>query len=117
MSDFNSVLYRVLGERIKARREELGLSQKELSEKILTLGRASISNIEKGRQYPPLSTVYEMCRVLDIDVQRILPTYSEIESKVNSSPETEEIEKYIGTLNLDEKTLLQIREAFKKTNK
>lgn len=117
MVDFNSVLYRVLGEKIKERREELGLSQKELSDKILKLGRTSISNIEKGRQYPPLSTIYELCRALDIDIQRILPTYSEVEAEANKSPETEKIEKYFSVLNLDEKTLQQVREAFKKNKK
>lgn len=114
MADFNSVLYRVLGEKIKERREELGLSQQELSDKILKLGRTSISNIEKGRQFPPLSTIYELCRALDIDVQRILPTYSEVEAEANSSPENDKIEKYFNTLNLDQKTMDQLRKALKK---
>ncbi|WP_026990143.1 helix-turn-helix domain-containing protein [Flavobacterium subsaxonicum] len=117
MLDFNSVLYQVLGQRIKERRVEQGLSQMEFSDRIPSLGRTSISNIEKGRQYPPLSTIYEICLALDIDIQSILPTYAEIESVINFSPENEKIERYISTQNLDEKTLAQIREVFKKNKK
>lgn len=117
MSGFNSVLYQILGQKIKDRRVEKGLSQIEFSNKIKSIGRTSISNIEKGRQFPPLSTIYEICKVLDIDIQSILPTNAEIESKINFSPENDKIERYITNQNLDEITLAQIKDAFKKITK
>lgn len=52
MKNFNSILYQILGNRIKTRREELNMNQIELGEKA-NIGRTSISNIEQGRQKPP----------------------------------------------------------------
>lgn len=84
MASFNTILYQIVGERIKKRRESIGLNQNDLSEKI-NIGRSSISNIEKGRQQPPLHTLFEICKVLDMDVQTILPTYAEVQEKVSSN--------------------------------
>ncbi len=84
MASFNTILYQIVGERIKKRRESIGLNQNDLSEKI-NIGRSSISNIEKGRQQPPLHTLFEICKVLDMDVQTILPTYAEVQEKVSNN--------------------------------
>ncbi|WP_298117561.1 helix-turn-helix transcriptional regulator [Flavobacterium sp.] len=84
MASFNTILYQIVGERIKKRRESIGLNQNDLSEKI-NIGRSSISNIEKGRQQPTLHTLFEICKVLDMDVQTILPTYAEVQEKTSSN--------------------------------
>lgn len=82
MPNFNSVLYQILGSRLKARREELGINQFDLGEKA-GIGRTSISNIEQGRQKPPLSIIYKICNELNVDVHVILPTHSEIEEVIH----------------------------------
>ena len=114
MVDFNSALYKILGAKIKVRREELQLSQSELSDKISGLGRTSISNIEKGRQQPPLHTVYQICQALDFDIQNILPTYSQILKEVKSYSSNEiEIEKYFNNSDIDESLLEEIKNLIK----
>lgn len=82
MYSFNSVLSLMVGEKIKLRREVFGISQSQLADKI-NIGRSSISNIEKGRQLPPLSLMYHICNQLNVDIQSIMPTYSEIAEKLN----------------------------------
>jgi len=53
-----------VGERIKQRRLELGLSQDELAKKVGYKSRSSINKIELSRNLP-LKKVAEMARVLD----------------------------------------------------
>ena len=75
MSSFNSVLYSILGQRIKDRREELGFSQHQLAENvsnIYPIKRSSISNIERGKQQPPLHIIYEICKAIRLDVQNYI---------------------------------------------
>ena len=112
MENFNKILYRIIGERISHRRKELGLTQKELSEKTATIGRSSISNIEKGNQQPALHTLYTICSILDIDVQRILPTYKDVMSKSNTKHE--EIFKLLLSSDTDEITRNAIKELMSK---
>lgn len=100
MESFNSILYEILGERIKSKREELNLNQNDLSEKI-NIGRTSISNIEKGRQQPPLHILYEICNALNIDIHTILPTYSDIQNKIDTE-KPNIFEKYLDDFNVNE---------------
>ena len=83
MQDFKSILYKIIGDRIKSKRKELGLSQDDLS-KHLNLGRSSISNIEIGRHQIPLSVLYELSILLKINVHNLLPTYEEVVELLNS---------------------------------
>lgn len=118
MSDFNSVLYSILGRRLKDQREDLGLSQLEVSQKIsenYPLKRSSISNIENGRQQAPIHILYEYCRVLNIDVQTILPTYAEVKSLIKVSEP--KIDKFINSMEIDDKLRAQINSAINKTKK
>lgn len=115
MLDFSSALYKILGERIKVRREELGYSQSDIANAITKLKRASISNIEKGKQHPPLDTIYKLCEALKVDVQSILPTYSEVHKIVeNENSKSLKIEKLISTFDIDDSTLEQIKKLIKK---
>ena len=112
MEDFNKILYRIIGERVSQRRKELGLTQKELSKKTASIGRSSISNIEKGNQQPGLHTLYIICSTLDVDVQRILPTYNEVVSKSNSKQH--EMFKLLESTDTDELTKNAIKELMSK---
>jgi transcriptional regulator with XRE-family HTH domain len=99
MEDFKIVLYQILGERIKLRRAELGLSQEYLAKEV-NLGRTSISNIESGKHQVPLSTLYLLSKVLDIDIHLMLPTYMEIAEKVETL-NTDDIDEYVKKENLN----------------
>jgi len=75
--DFKTALNQLVGSRIKKKRMQLDLSQDELSSKI-GLARASISNIEVGRQQPTLTTLYDISQIFETDVHFLLPTYTEV---------------------------------------
>jgi transcriptional regulator with XRE-family HTH domain len=64
MSDLE--IYRLIGSRIAARRKHLRLKQVEVAEHI-GLTRASLANIEKGRQRIMLHQVYKIAEVLKVD--------------------------------------------------
>lgn len=117
MSDFNSVLYSIIGLSIKDRREELNLSQQQFADavsEVYELKRSSISNIERGRQQAPLHVLYEICHILKLDLQSILPTYSEIRSKVINEPEPA-IEQFLKSIVMDDKTREHINNLLKKS--
>lgn len=115
MPKFNSTLYEILGSRIKSRREELRLNQNDLGEKA-GVGRTSISNIEQGRQKPPLSVIYNICQSLDIDVHSVLPTYSEVLEAMNPESKSN-FDPYYDIYNVDEKTQRTIESLFKTKKK
>lgn len=68
-------LYQKLGSRIKDLREKANLKQGAFAE-LLNLTRASIVNIEKGRQRPPIHLLWDVSRILKVDVIEILPNQS-----------------------------------------
>jgi len=82
MSNFNSALLKMLGGRIKQLRLELKLNQEDVA-KAIDMGRASISNIEVGRHQIPISTLYELSKVFETDIQLLLPSYNEVVDMMN----------------------------------
>src|SRR4051794_30990808 len=65
-------LYRGIGEEIKRRRKQAGMSQAELADAIDQL-RASVANIEAGRQKAPLHVLYAISDALGTELKAILP--------------------------------------------
>ena len=61
----NTSIYETLGRAVSARREELKLTQQTLAEQV-GLSRASIANIEGGRQKVLLHQVYSLARALGL---------------------------------------------------
>ena len=61
-------LYMVKGERIRARREQLGMTQKELAEKLGFSNYASIWKIEKGERNLPANRIQAAAAALDTTV-------------------------------------------------
>ena len=61
----------LIGTIIQNRRIELGITQYELSNKVL-LTRQAISRIEKGSFYPSLSILLDICDVLDLKIEDVL---------------------------------------------
>src|SRR5271155_5673981 len=64
--------YKKIGENIKAKRRERGLSQEGLA-KAVGLKRPSMSNIEKGRQNILLHTFCDIVETLDTKASELLP--------------------------------------------
>jgi transcriptional regulator with XRE-family HTH domain len=65
-------LYTEFGDRVRRRRTELGVLQSEVARR-MGLSRASISNLEAGRQHPQLHQVYEIAGILQVEVGALLP--------------------------------------------
>ena len=60
------LVWKRVGARVRALREEEGLTQEQLARRS-GIGRTSITNIEVGRQRPPLSTLIRIARVCGED--------------------------------------------------
>ncbi|GAA4459314.1 hypothetical protein GCM10023189_32830 [Nibrella saemangeumensis] len=65
--------HRLLGDNIRREREQANLKQDTLAARI-GLSRASIINIEKGRQAPPVYLIWEISKVLAVPIQKLFPT-------------------------------------------
>jgi transcriptional regulator with XRE-family HTH domain len=63
--------YGIIGKRIKASREEKGLTQESLAEK-LDVSNAYISKIERGKTSISLDRLSELCEVLEESTEYIL---------------------------------------------
>src|SRR5258706_10596858 len=68
-----AVFYKQLGANIRKNRQGLKLSQDELARSI-GLTRTSLTNIEKGRQHPPLHTFCDIVEQLKVDASVLLPS-------------------------------------------
>lgn len=69
------VFYRQVGENIRAKRKERGLSQEGLA-KAIGLKRPSMSNIEKGRQNILLHTFRDIVETLGTTTDALFPERS-----------------------------------------
>lgn len=59
------------GEKVAFLRLQVGLHQGELAKKI-KLTRTSVVNIEKGRQIPPLKTIYLLADALKVEPKELI---------------------------------------------
>lgn len=98
MAEFDD-LYRELGRKIREARERPGqkLSQEKLAKR-LDISRASIVNIEAGRQHAPLHLLWQIAEVLGTDLTLLIPRREDL-----LSPQ--------ALIQLDKKTMKQIEEA------
>lgn len=67
-----AVFYQQLGENIRMCRKKARLSQDMLA-KLIGLTRTSLTNIENGRQHPPLHTLCDLGEKLKVDIAELLP--------------------------------------------
>ncbi len=72
-------LYKRLGSTVKAKRRALGLTQQQLA-KQLGISRASLANVETGRQRVLVHQVYELADQLNVNVHELLPESSDAEA-------------------------------------
>jgi transcriptional regulator with XRE-family HTH domain len=78
-ADVAERLYRLLGARIRTRRQKLGITQEALAGRIRRT-RTSVSNLEAGRQKLPLHQLLLVARALDTDIRDLLPSREELAS-------------------------------------
>ncbi len=71
-------LYRAVGRQLRERREKLKLSQNTIADDV-GVQRTSITNIESGRQKPPLHLLYSICLALKIELVDVLPKTGDVE--------------------------------------
>ncbi len=71
-SSQHSRFYEALGTNIQKHRNRLNLSQATLS-RLVNLTRTSLTNIEKGRQHPPVYTLCEIAEHLKVDISELVP--------------------------------------------
>lgn len=98
-------LYRKLGENIRKCRVQRKLSQDELA-KLVGLNRTSMTNIEKGRQHPPLHTLCEIVEHLKVDISELLPRLAAIQDSFD-------LKELAGTHGLGDEELAFIETAIK----
>ena len=60
-----------IGDFIKKKRKEKGLTQKELAEKLEITDRA-ISKWERGINCPDISLLKDLCKILETDINELL---------------------------------------------
>lgn len=71
--------YIELGNRIREARLKAQIGQDELAEK-LGLTRASIVNIEKGRQRPMIHTILTISQLLKVELHALIPGQTQVEA-------------------------------------
>lgn len=71
-----AALKRLVGSRIKAARLNAGFTQQQLLERMHHKTIESISNVERGSTLPPLDTLLDFARALDVDLGTLLTDIS-----------------------------------------
>ncbi len=79
-----TLLYNLIGTNIKQGRRKVDMTQEQLADAVGVL-RTSITNIEAGRQKPPLHLLYEICIALGVEVAAILPTNAAVSQQTTRS--------------------------------
>ena len=73
-------LYEAVGERIARARKAAEISQTKLALKV-GVARASIVNIERGRQRPPISLVWQIADALSVEAATLIPLRRELAAR------------------------------------
>jgi transcriptional regulator with XRE-family HTH domain len=94
-----------VGERIKNRRIELGISQTQLAKKA-SLTSASISQFESGSRKPSFDVISKLALALEINTDYLLGNNHEKGKSVTIEPEYAEIISIIKELSEENKKLL-----------
>ncbi|MFL8710801.1 helix-turn-helix domain-containing protein [Clostridioides sp. GD02377] len=103
-----------LGERIRERRKELGITIEELAEKV-GIGYNHLSNIERGRKIPSLETFIKIVNELDTTSDIILRNYVKYAEPHYKTDIKNEITDGLENLDLDGlKTISEVVSVLKK---
>jgi transcriptional regulator with XRE-family HTH domain len=104
-------LYQIIGKGVRELRDLKGLTQADLSAKT-NINRATISNIESGKQQVSLHYLYLIAKALEVEAKEFLPSVSEIHILPNESLDilNEKFEEH----NLDDLSKSNILQALNK---
>lgn len=99
MEQIDDELYHMIGNNLRTARERVlpRLSQDNLAKRV-GVTRASIVNIEAGRQRAPLHVLWHIAEVLGVEVSSLIPSSSELS-------------RAAGPLHLDESEVEKIERA------
>ena len=75
--------YSAVGQSIKESRVVAEVSQADLARKV-NMSRASIVNIEKGRQQPSLHLLWSLSEILDVEIGTFIPDFQSSNSEVKT---------------------------------
>lgn len=81
-----------IGEKIRNAREDLDLSQEEISSQI-PMNQSSYSKIERDIQEPNLQQLKRICQILNLDPSYLLGLYGYCETTVNDINFAKEVKK------------------------
>jgi len=81
----NEAVYRQLGRRIRACRKKLAMTQSDLAKQI-AVARASVANIELGKQRVSIELLFAIGKVLKTEPRDLLPCMSELLSPAPPIP-------------------------------
>ncbi|MBR3697737.1 MAG: helix-turn-helix transcriptional regulator [Clostridia bacterium] len=76
----NTLNSKNIGVRIKSLREEIGLTQKELAQKLGLSGETAITNYESGYSIPKDEIKYKLCKLFNCSMDYLLCLSDERES-------------------------------------
>ena len=109
-----NLFYTELGNSIKKFRLISGVKQEYLAY-LLNLSRASIVNIEKGRQRPSIHLLLEISKILNVEVISFLP---QVKKNLESIDDfKKQISDIVGTKETKDKLFDFIKEEVKELNK
>ena len=76
--------YQEVGFMISEFRKSANMSQQIFAEKV-GLSRTSIVNIEKGRQSPPLHTLWTISNIFNVELSMLIPDFEYERNEINPS--------------------------------
>src|SRR5690348_8027233 len=76
--------YQLLGNKIRDARKAAGFKQEAFAS-YLELSRASVVNIEKGRQHPPLHLISDIAKILNVELCSLIPEQPSQDTKTKTS--------------------------------
>jgi transcriptional regulator with XRE-family HTH domain len=79
-ADGHDDLYAAVGERIAEARHNKHMSQGKLAQSV-GLTRASIVNIERGRQRTPIHLLWQLASVLEVEPKELIPLQRELTAR------------------------------------
>jgi transcriptional regulator with XRE-family HTH domain len=98
MTNYEELVYRMIGANIKKCREDAGLKQEELANDI-GVSRPSIANYESGKQAIYISDLYLISKRLQVGITELLPREEEVQellsvqAQVKKDPDLTENER------------------------
>ena len=96
-------LYRHIGTTIKRRRKQLRLTQEQLAKRMST-SRASLANVETGRQNVLVHQLYSFAAILDLTIEDLLPPV--VSAEPASSPSDFPLPKGLNRVQREQITRL-----------